>query len=283
MNPLNKDVNQIIFDCLQVPEKYNFYLYCKENNLTDELVYIERYFQLLYNITTTEWLNIIINNEHKLHYDFISKYKDVIDWHMLSIYQTFTPQFLIDFSVYIDWDAASRHQTFTIDSLQKHRFLINWDLLSARVDLNENILDIFPHLIKWQFVKLEDCSDNFLHKYRDNINWQNVSFTNLERYEDYKDNIDWVRLSYHLDLSEDFMRTHQDLLDWNFLSSHQEMSNEFVQEFQDRINMETRNFFTNRRRRNVSPSFEIRGIIPQQPILFRQSRLRNLRPAFFEY
>ena len=98
---INKDVKQIVFNCLALPEKFNFYLYCKENNLNEELVYVEAYFQSLYSISKSDWCNIIMINEHQLQSEFISLYRDVIDWHMLSIYQTFTPQFLNDFSVYI--------------------------------------------------------------------------------------------------------------------------------------------------------------------------------------
>ena len=277
-SPMNKDVKQIIFDCLAVPEKFNFYLYCKQNNLTEELVYVEKYFQSLYEISNGTWYNIIIDNEHQLQNKFISMYRDVIDWYMLSIHQTFTPKFLIKFSRYIDWTSASRHQTFTIKSLQKHKFLIDWDLISTRADyLTEEILDVFSNEINWEYVKLLDFSDHFLAIHKDVINWANVSFSNIERYENYKEDIDWVRLSYHEDLTEDFMRRNQDRLDWNFLSSHQIMTDEFVGEFEDRVNIETRNFFNNRR---SSASFEITGIMPSVPILRRQ---RPNRPAFFEY
>ena len=209
-------------------------------------------------------------------------YRDVIDWHMLSIYQTFSIEFFNEFSTYINWESASRHQKFTIDSLQKHKFLINWDYISVRNDyLTEDILDTFSNEIKWQFVKLLDFSDNFLARHKRKIEWQNVTFSNIERYEDYISDIDWMRLSYHEDLSEDFMRRNQDRLDWNFLSSHQEMSDDFVTEFSERVNTETRNFFNNRRR--SSPSFAVTGMMPSAPVLMRQSRYRGNRPSFFEY
>lgn len=271
---LNKDVIQIIFNTLSVPEKYNFYLYCKENNLTEDLVYIERYFQSLYNISTDKWRSIIINNKHQLHYDFINKYKDEIDWHMLSIYQTFTPDFFKKFSTYIDWETASSYQRFTINILEKFKYYINWDLVSSRNDfLTPEMLEIFSEQIKWNYVNITDFSDNFLDKYKDKINWSNVTFTNIDRYEDYIEYLDWVKLSYSKDLSEDFMRKYQDLLDWDLLSSHQEMSKDFIKEFSDRVNMNSRIFFNDRHNRRDNMIIRLPF---NPPPLTRQSRLRNL-------
>lgn len=277
-SPMNKDVKQIIFDCLAVPEKFNFYLYCKQNNLTEELVYVEKYFQSLYEISHSDWYYIISDNENELQTEFISMYRDVIDWHMLSIYQTFTTEFFNEFSLYINWESASRHQKLTIESLQTYKSLINWDLISVRDDyLTEEILDVFSNEITWEYVKLLDFSDHFLATHKDVINWTNVSFSNIQRYENYKEDVDWVRLSYHEDLTEDFMRRNQERLNWNFLSSHQIMTDEFVGEFEDRVNIETRNFFNNRR---SSTSLRITGIMPSVPMLVRH---RPNRPSFFEH
>jgi len=278
-NMLNKDVNQIIFDCLPIPEKYNFYLYCKENNL-EELQYVEKYFQSLYNISYDKWVSIIIDNQHRLPYEIIRKYKDVIDWHLLSVYQTFTPEFINEFADYIEWNTVSSHQPLTINTLREYTELINWVQFSARDDLTEEMIDIFSNKIDWFHIKLNDVSDDLLNKYSDKIHWSNVSFTNKERYEVYEANVDWVRLSYHETLDEDFMRRNQDRLNWNFLSSHQVMSDEFVEEFGDKINMETRNFFNNR---NSSPSFQIQGVPMIPPPLLKQSKIRRFRPSFFEY
>ena len=186
-----------------------------------------------------------------------------------------------EFCSLIDWRTASHYQPFIHTTLVKHQNLIDWDMFSTREDLTEKLLNDFSHLVNWNHVKLLDYSDDFLNKHKEIIIWSNVSFSNINRYEDYKESIDWVRLSYHEELTEDFMRNHQDLLDWNFLSSHQEMSEEFVQEFSDRVNIETRNFFNNRRNRRGD--IIIRGIPPIPPTLTRQSRLRAPRPTFFEY
>ena len=60
----NKDINQIIFDNLSLPDKYNFYCFCIENALVDELDYIERYFDSLHKYNKHQWAEIIIENEN---------------------------------------------------------------------------------------------------------------------------------------------------------------------------------------------------------------------------
>jgi len=95
MNFLNKDINQIIFDSLTIPEKYNFYKYCINNELNDELTYIENYFESLHNISRHEWIEIIINNKGDIQEELLHKYKENLDFYIVCIYHKLSENSII--------------------------------------------------------------------------------------------------------------------------------------------------------------------------------------------
>ena len=68
---LNKDINQIIFDNLSLPDKYSFYCYCIENALVDELDYIECYFDSLHNYKQDQWAELLIENENSIPEEYL--------------------------------------------------------------------------------------------------------------------------------------------------------------------------------------------------------------------
>ena len=52
----------------------------------------------------------------------------------------------------------------------------------------------------------------------------------------FKGNVNWGRISWHLTLSEEFIREFKDNVNWNDISWFQELSEEFIREFKDRVN-----------------------------------------------
>ena len=114
---INKDINQLIFDSLTLTDKYNFYLYCQQNNLTEELQYIEKYFESLHYEPTNTWINLLIDNENEIPEILLHRYKDNIDWHIASIYQTFSDEFIFNHREYIMWRPLGMHQKLTKNNL----------------------------------------------------------------------------------------------------------------------------------------------------------------------
>lgn len=283
---LNKDINHIVFDNLSLPDKYNFYCYCIENGLVDELDYFQQYFNSLYNYNKDKWCEILINNEHQIQEDLLEKYKENIDWFIACAYQTFSEDFIIKHKKYIDWRPVILQQKLTSNIIEAYKKNIDWIILSSSPLLTEDLIFKYEDKIVWNCVTLENPSDKLLQKYKDKLYWFQISFTDINRYNDYEDYVDWQKVSYHNILTEDFIRKNKDRLNWGFISSHQKLSNEFIEEFKDKVNLESINLFnelTQQRTQSViSPILPFR--LPRRPLpLLRQTRYRPNRPSFFDF
>ena len=270
---LNRDVQQVMFNFLTLNEKYNYYLICKENNMLTDFTFIERYFNDLKNLTTQEWTMFLIE-EPNLHEELLIKYKDIIDWYMVCIYQNLTEDFMETYSDYIDWEIISMHRILTDEFIKKHHEELNWTFLSNTTHLSENIVNLFHQKIDWEFLDISRYSNEFIDEYKLKINWLNTFFEDTTKYEIFKDYVNWERISYHNKLTEDFMRIYQDRLDWNFISSHQQLTSEFIEEFKHKLNMDTVNRFS---MHHTSPSLSVNPV--RRCLNF--GRYRN-RPSFFE-
>jgi len=97
-------------------------------------------------------------------------------------------------------------------------------------------------------------SEEFLIEFKDNFHWPDVfsnkkyseklikyiytsiSFNHLhEDFKKFKEKRFWETVSYHQNLSEDFIREFQDKLSWGDISSGQILSEGFIIEFQDKV------------------------------------------------
>ena len=270
MNNLNRDVNQILFDTLGLPEKYNYFLYCKINNLLDEFNFVEKYFNSLYELPKQEWTNLLIEYTN-LQEELLEKYIEEIDWYIVSIYQNLTEDFMEKWATYINWDTISMNRKLTDDFIIRNCDLLNWSYLSNSENLNENIVYQFEDRIDWDLLVVSNYSIDFINKYKHKINWSETFFNDMSRYKLFEDYVDWKKVSYYHQLTEDFMRQYKNKLDWNFISSYQVLSPEFIEEFKNKLNMESVNRFM---RRAYTPP--ILDNITQPPLI-RQRRYRRLR------
>lgn len=272
MNLLNKDINQIIFNSLSLPDKYNFYKYCIKNKLQDELQYIEKYFESLHYISAHNWVDIIIRNEGNLSENLLDRYKENLDWYIVCIYHKLSEKFILSHRKYLNWRPVIMHQQITKSILELYWNDLDWGIVSSSKFMTEELIEQYKKKIKWNYIKLENPSDNFLNLYGDKINWSNITFKDLKKYSKYEKYVDWTMVSYHEQLPEDFIRKHKEQLDWNFISSNQHLSDEFVEEFKDKLNMRSIKIF----RRNKKPMklglYDIYDI-PRQPYpLVKQRR-----------
>ena len=275
MNLLNRDVQQIIFESLELPEKYNYYLYCIKNKSLHELPFINKYFKSLHQLSRHEWTNLLIDYPD-LNENILVEYKDIIDWYIVCLYQNISEDFMNKWITYINWAPISLHRELSDDFIIKHQSRLNWSYLSNSGKLSENIIRRFEHRIDWELLIVSNYSISFLQEYKDKINWTENTFDNMKIYETFEEYIDWERLSYHEPLTEDFMKRFQDKLHWNFISSHQKLSKRFINEFKGRLNMENVNRF-NRRSEAPSPRSLTPPLMPMPPPLIRQRRYRRLR------
>ena len=271
---LNKDIHQIIFEKLALPEKYNYFIYCQKNKLFDELMFIQKYFQQLHDIPKQEWTSYLIDYPD-LHEDILSIYKDSLDWYMVCIYQNMTETFMEKHINYIDWETISIHKKLSDKFIIRHCDKLQWSYLSNSERLSENIVEKFIDRIDWGILNVNNYSISFIQKHVNKINWVETFFNDINKYEVFKNYIDWERISYHNPLTEDFIRTFQDRLNWDFISSHQVLSPEFIDEFKDRLNIDSISRFMRYSQSVPSSPIDI-SLIPR-PLVGRCLRRRRIR------
>lgn len=293
---LNRDVQQVIFETLELPEKYNYYVYCRENRLLEELSFIGKYFDSLHNLPRQEWTNLLIEFPN-LNEELLIEYREELDWYIVCLYQNISEEFMDKWPSYINWAPISLHRKLSDEFIIRHQCRLYWSYLSNSGNLSENIVRKFANSsdgIDWRLLVVDNYSITFLKEYQDKINWYEAHFQNMKIYEIFEEYIDWVRLSYHEELTEDFMRRFQDKLHWGFISSHQKLSTDFISEFRSKLNMESVDRFT--RRSHTTPPSSIRSQLDPPPLIRQRkySRLRKrrhgirlnrssaTRPSFFE-
>ena len=270
---LNRDVQQIIFENLALPEKYNYYLHCRKTRQLEELRFIGKYFESLRSLSKQEWTEILIENEN-LPEEILVEYKEIVDWYIVCLYQKISESFMDKWATYINWGPISLHRKLSDEFIIRHQNELNWSYLSNSGNLSENIVNIFPKKVDWNLLVVDKYSIDFLKHYQDKINWHEVQFKNIEIYEIFKSHINWERLSYHNELTESFIRRFQDRLSWDFISSHQKLSKEFINEFSDKLNMDSVNRFIGRSLTTPPALMEL-SLAP--PPLVRQRRYSRLR------
>lgn len=236
---LNFNTNQIIFDFSTIEDKYNYYIYCKDNNMNEEIKFFDKYFDSLHKCKKIEWINIIIKDI--LPECLIHKYKDCIDWYMLPIYQTITEDFIMEHQDYIDWGTLITHKKLSESFIKENIHRMNWKYLSMSESITENIILENQDKVIWDNLQLKDPSETLLNICKDKINWNNVTFTDLNNYNVYGEYIDWDNLAIRERLTEEFIIINKDKLNWKFISVYQQLSNEFIETYKDKICLTMRN------------------------------------------
>ncbi len=283
MNTFNKDINTTIFNILSIAEKYNFYIYCKTYNLKDELIYIKKYFDSLYDLSIEEWNDILINNDFKLPEELIEMYKDNLDWYIVCSYQKLTEDFIIKHKNYIEPEYIFEGNVVKptaklLDTFKDSENNSYWAPLSASGVLTEDLIIMFEDYIVWDYITLTNPTDEFLMRYKDMIKWYNINFTNVERYEQYSDYVDWKFISYNFELTEDFIRRNHDKLDWEHLSMHQTLSKTLINDFNDKVNHDSIEYNKRRMSLRIAPLHQTLNMMP-----LKRNRRRRQRESFFEF
>jgi hypothetical protein len=288
---LNRDVQQVLFEILPLPEKYNYYLYCRENRLLEELRFVCKYFNSLHDLSRQGWTELLIEHPN-LNEEILIEYREKLDWYIVCLYQNISEGFMDKWHSYINWAPISLHRKLSDEFIIRHQCRLNWSYLSNSGNLSENIVRKFENRIDWRLLVVNNYSINFLKKYQDEINWHEAHFEDMKTYEIFEEYIDWERLSYHEELTESFMRRFQDKLHWGFISSHQKLSKCFISEFRGKLNMESINRFIDRSQTTPQSSIRLPLVPPSVVRQRRYSRLRRRRrgirlnrtprPSFFE-
>jgi len=107
--------------------------------------------------------------------------------------------------------------------------------------LNDKILNECIELSKYQSVYNTYVTDGKfdIDKFKGNVNWGRISWhltLSEEFIREFKDNVNWNDISWFQELSEEFIREFKDRVNWTNVSEYQKLSEEFIREFKDRVN-----------------------------------------------
>jgi hypothetical protein len=105
--------------------------------------------------------------------------------------------------------------------------------------LSEDFIREFKDEINWNGISFhQKLSEDFIKEFQNKVNWGGISFSQIlsEGFiKEFKDKVDWLCISRNQKLSEEFMREFKDRIDWNQISSNQILSEEFIREFKDKV------------------------------------------------
>lgn len=123
-----------------------------------------------------------------------------------------------------------------------------WKNLSGIHDWNEAELEKYKDRIDWNEVSssnLIEWTIPMLEKFKERINWNELSdIGNMDSFtpevlERFKDKLDWRKLSGKVNLTIETIRKMADYLDWKSLINHRDLNEifdmAFLKEFEDRI------------------------------------------------
>ena len=71
---------------------------------------------------------------------FIRKYKDYVNWLVISYYQTLSEEFIREFKDKVNWWGISKHQTLSEDFIREFQDKVDWKNISSEQTLSEDII-----------------------------------------------------------------------------------------------------------------------------------------------
>jgi len=97
----------------------------------------------------------------------------------------------------------------------------------------------FVRQVDWCYCSQFDLPIDFIREFKDEVNWEWVSFCQ-KLSEDFirecQDEVDWCGISEGQDLSEEFIREFKDKVDWYYIYKYKNLSEDFITEFRSEIN-----------------------------------------------
>lgn len=237
------DINIELFKFLDILTQYNFYIYCKNNNLYKEENFILKYYEKL----KKQNYKLDIEDLYVTNRKFILFYQDFIIFDYVYLYNFLNPDdFLLIKPEYLRWEIISYHYNFDINYLELYKDRILWSRYSIREHIPLNILQKFRKYICWDIVKVYNPTNEFVKQNKKYINWYNVIFDNIYTYLEHLDKpLNWDYICYSYMLNEDFIERAEKYVNWEYISSCQfeNLSDNFIEKYQHKLNMRLITFF----------------------------------------
>ena len=152
----------------------------------------------------------VLSTKPDLSYDFLVKFKDSLDWNVLTKTESVDisdNKYLDEFYDYLDWNFISKSNLFKItkENLSKYKYYLDWKQISRRPDFEIGLVDDFEDYIDWSYfsratqIKL---TPEIIEKYAERWDWielaQNINFAEQDLHDFYETKLNIVKFYQHI-------------------------------------------------------------------------------------
>jgi hypothetical protein len=182
-----------------------------------------------------------------------------IDFYNLALNQNLTDEILEKYKDHLDWNIISQEQLLKLQTILKYKDKINWSLLPLNIKtqylFNDSFVLIFQKENIWDNIGwMDQVTQKCLWEYKNlisNKGWLSI-IEHKELEEDklnefindifpnlnIKESEIWNIICTNQKLSEEFMEKYEDKIDWHCISLFQELSWEFIKKYSKNINLD---------------------------------------------
>jgi len=201
----------------------------------DLLVYIVEN----YKISERDWINISMNHIFSL--NFIEKYKNFIDFGLLSMNVNITEEIIEKYKDKLDWEKISSSRNITEKFIEKHKDKLNWKILSCKPGLSEEFIEKHQGELDIEsMVYYQKFSEEFIDKHSNDLGMQDIlenqtlSEEFIDKHKSKFSNKDWELVIMYQKLSEEFIEDNYDdylKLSLNKILKYQSLSMKFIEKY----------------------------------------------------
>lgn len=182
-----------------------------------------------------------------------------IDFYNLALNQNLTDEILEKYKDHLDWDIISQEQLLKLQTILKYKDIINWSLLPLNIKtqylFNDSFVLIFQKENIWDNIGwMDQVTQKCLWEYKNlisNKGWLSI-IEHKELEEDklnefindilpslnIKESEIWNIICTNQKLSEEFMEKYEDKIDWHCISLFQDLSWEFIKKYSKNISLD---------------------------------------------
>lgn len=154
-------------------EKYDTYIdwesLLAHQTLTDEQIekYYDEYNIESYMLSTYPFLSPAL----------LEKYKDDLDWSLISNYQNIELFLKPQYEEYIEWDTLSyRSDELTLEQIEAFKHKWNWQYITTKKDISLAFISQYKDYVDWELIcKYKTLTEEFMSNHVDCLNWKQVS------------------------------------------------------------------------------------------------------------
>lgn len=169
---------------------------------------------------------------------FLNKFKDQINWTLLSEYQTLDENIIEKFKDKVNWVNICKSHKLSESFIANNKDLVAWSNISQYQRLSEKFIMKFKSYVYWNYIVInQNLSKRFIDNFgkdkslnNNHYLWDNIcKFQELspELIEKYQDKINWKLIAIYQKLPEPFIIKYKSRLDSYLISRYQILSEEF--------------------------------------------------------